>query len=143
MTQVVEIRCRDSTGTKFDYPQLDSSKNLKVSLATALDSSTDSVTSTIVPAATIGHGRTTVTPAYTITQLYSTPTSCQWITIQAARSNTGFIAIGTSPGVTATPGASYGVVLESLDTYTLNGDLADIYINGTVTNDAVTYTYGV
>jgi len=93
---------------------------------------------------TLGMGRQTCTPANTQIQLYSTPTDCGWVIIQTGRTNSGYVAIGTTPGVSATPGAEYGVVLDNSESVKIDvDDLSEVWINGTTLNDTVNYLYGV
>jgi len=93
---------------------------------------------------TLGMGRQTCTPVNTQIQLYSTPTTCGWVIIQTGRNNGGYVAVGTTPGVSATPGAEYGVVLDSSESVKIDvDDLSEVWISGTIVNDTINYLYGV
>jgi len=89
----------------------------------------------------IGHGVKTVTTAGTEVVLASS-TAAKWVTIQAQTDNTGYIAVGAS-GVDATIATGDGVLLAAGESITITCDnLADIYIDATVSTDGVRYTYG-
>lgn len=89
----------------------------------------------------IGHGVKTVTTAGTDVVLASS-TPAKWVTIQAQTDNTGYIAVGAS-GVDATIATGDGVLLSAGESITIPCDnLADIYIDATVSTDGVRYTYG-
>ena len=89
----------------------------------------------------IGHGVKTVTTAGTDEALAAS-TSVKWVIIQAQTDNTGVIAVGGS-GVDATVDSGNGILLAASEKVTLPCDnLADIYIDATVSTDGVRYTYG-
>jgi hypothetical protein len=89
----------------------------------------------------IGHGVTTVTTAGTDVVLASS-TAAKWVVIQAQTDNTGIIAVGAT-GVDATVATGTGVALAAGESVTLLVDnLADIFIDATVSGDGVRYTYG-
>lgn len=89
----------------------------------------------------IGHGVKTVAAAGTDEALASS-TAAKWVTVQAQTDNTGIIAVGAS-GVDATVATGTGVALVAGAHITLPCDnLADIFIDATVTGDGVRYTYG-
>lgn len=88
----------------------------------------------------IGHGVMVVTTAGTDVALAAS-TTCKRATIQAQTDNTGFIAVGAS-GVDATEVTGTGVLLEAGNIFELEVDnLADIYIDSTVSGEGVRYTY--
>lgn len=88
----------------------------------------------------VDDGVTTVTTAGTDVPLASS-TVVREVTIQAQTDNTGLIAIGAS-GVDATESTGTGVVLYAGDTITLKvNNLANIYIDSTVSGEGVRYTY--
>jgi len=88
----------------------------------------------------IGHGVKTVTTAGTDVVLANS-TTCKKLDIQAQTDNTGLIAVGAS-GVDATVATGTGIILNPGDVYSLEIDnLADIYIDATVSGDGVRYTY--
>lgn len=90
----------------------------------------------------IGHGVKTVASAGTDEALVSQITFAKWVTIQAQTDNTGIIAVGAS-GVDATVATGTGVALVAGAHITLPCDnLADIFVDATVTGDGVRYTYG-
>ena len=90
----------------------------------------------------IGHGVKVVTTAGTGVVLAST-TAAKWLTVQAQTDNTGFIAVGAT-GVDATVATGTGVLLAAGESITLPIDnLADIFIDSTVSGEGVRYTYGV
>jgi len=89
---------------------------------------------------TIGHGVKTVTTAGTDVAL-ATSTACKKVDIQAMNDNTGVIAVGGS-GVDATLNSGTGVILYAGDIYCLEIDnLADVYIDATVSGNKVRFTY--
>lgn len=88
----------------------------------------------------IGHGVTTVTVAGTDVVLASS-TACKRVTIQSQTDNTGLIAVGAS-GVDATEATGTGVILYAGDVFELEIDnLADIFIDATVSGEGVRYSY--
>lgn len=88
----------------------------------------------------IGHGVKTVTTAGTDVVLAGS-TACKKVTIQAQTDNTGLIAVGTS-GVDATEATGNGIILYAGDAIELEIDnLADIYIDATVSGEGVRYIY--
>lgn len=88
----------------------------------------------------IKHGVKTVTAAGTDEAL-STSTSARWVIIQAQTDNTGVIAVGEA-GVDATVATGNGVALAAGESISLPAeDLANIYIDATVSGDGVRYTY--
>lgn len=100
----------------------------------------DQVISNSARPASIFHGVTTVTIAGTDVAL-AVSTPCVKIDIQAQTDNTGFIAVG-GQGVDATEATGTGIELEAGDVYSLEIDnLADIYIDATVSGEGVRYTY--
>lgn len=89
----------------------------------------------------IGHGVKTVAAAGTDEALAAS-TAAKWVTVQAQTDNTGIIAVGAT-GVDATVATGTGVALTAGSHITLPCDnLADIFIDATVTGDGVRYTYG-
>lgn len=89
----------------------------------------------------IGHGVTTVTTAGTDVALASS-TTAKWVTVQAQTDNTGIIAVGAT-GVDATVATGTGVALAAGESYTIAVDnLADVFIDATVSGEGVRYTYG-
>jgi hypothetical protein len=89
----------------------------------------------------IGHGVKTVTAAGTDLVLAAS-TPAKWVTIQAQTDNTGIIAVGAT-GVDATVATGTGVALAAGESVTLPIDnLADIFIDATVSGEGVRYTYG-
>jgi len=89
----------------------------------------------------IGHGVKTVTTAGTDVALAAS-TAAKWVTIQAQTDNTGYVAVGAS-GVDATPATGTGVLLAAGESVTLPCDnLADIYVDSTVSGEGVRYVYG-
>lgn len=88
----------------------------------------------------IGNGVTTVTTAGTDVALAGS-TACKRVTIQAQTDNTGLIAVGAT-GVDATEATGTGIVLYPGDAFELDIDnLADIYIDSTVSGEGVRFTY--
>ena len=89
----------------------------------------------------VGHGVTVVTTAGTDVVLAAS-TLAKWVAITAQSDNTGFIAVGAT-GVDATVATGTGVLLAAGDTFILPVDnLADVFIDSTVSGDGVRYTYG-
>ena len=88
----------------------------------------------------IGHGVTTV-PTAGVDVVLAASTTCKILIIQAQTDNTGVIAIGGS-GVDATIATGTGVALYAGEVIPLELDnLADVYIDATVSTDGVRYTY--
>lgn len=88
----------------------------------------------------IKHGVKTVTTAGTDVVL-ATSTSARWVIIQAQTDNTGVIAVGEA-GVDATVATGNGVALAAGESISLPADdLANIYIDATVSGDGVRYNY--
>ncbi len=88
----------------------------------------------------IGHGVKTITAAGSDEALAGS-ISCKRVTIQAQTDNTGFIAVGAT-GVDATVATGTGILLSAGDVFEMDIDnLADIFIDATVTGDGVRYTY--
>lgn len=88
----------------------------------------------------IGHGNKTVTTAGTDVALASS-TTCKSVAIQAFSTNTGVIAVGAS-GVDANVATGTGVALSAGETYLFDIDnLADVFIDSTVSGEGVRYTY--
>lgn len=88
----------------------------------------------------IAHGSKTVTTAGTDVALAAS-TACKKVIIEAYEANTGRIAVGGS-GVDATAATGTGVTLGPKDTITIEIDnLADIFIDATVSAEGVRFTY--
>lgn len=88
----------------------------------------------------IQDGRTVVTTAGTRVALASV-TACKRVTITAETDNTGVIVVGGA-SVVAALATRRGVPLYAGDVYELDiDDLADIYIDATVSGDGVSYVY--
>jgi len=88
----------------------------------------------------IGHGIKTVTTAGTDEALAGS-TACKKVIIQSQTDNTGLIAVGTS-GVDATEATGTGIILYAGDALEIEIDnLADVYIDATVSGEGVRYTY--
>lgn len=90
----------------------------------------------------LGDGRKTVTAAATAEALASS-TSCKWVEITAETDNTGLVVYGAST-VVAALSTRRGTPLYAGD---CSGripidNLADVYLDVTVSGDGVTYTYG-
>lgn len=102
---------------------------------------TQSGTWTVQHGATgIGHGVKTITAAGTDEALAGS-TAAKYLTVQAQTDNTGWCAIGAS-GVDAVIATGTGVLLGPGDSYSFNLDnLADVFLDCTVTGDGVRYTY--
>tara|TARA_R110000868_G_scaffold145660_1_gene365979 strand:- start:814 stop:1137 length:324 start_codon:yes stop_codon:yes gene_type:complete len=89
----------------------------------------------------IGDGVTTVTTAGTDVVLASS-TAAKWVIVQAQTDNTGWIAVGAT-GVDATVATGTGILLGAGESITLPIDnLADIFIDSTVSGEGVRYSYG-
>ncbi len=89
----------------------------------------------------IGHGVKTVTTAGTDEALAAS-TAVKWVIVQAQTDNTGVIAIGAS-GVDATVATGTGILLAAGEKFTIPCDnLADLYVDATVSGDGVRYIYG-
>ena len=69
-------------------------------------------------------------------------TACQWVQVTAETDNTGIIVIGGST-VVAALATRRGTPLSAGDTIVLPvSDLANVYIDATVSTDGVTFIYG-
>ena len=94
----------------------------------------------LAPPSAISHGNKTVTTAGTPVAL-ATTTACKKVFIQALKNNVGKIAVGGT-GVDAGEGTGTGVLLEPGDVIDFEiDDLADIFIDSTVSGEGVRYTY--
>lgn len=92
---------------------------------------------------TIGNGTRTVTTAGTDVPLSASSVACSWVTIEAYRANTGYIAVGGT-GVDAAAAAGTGVTLAAGDAVNVPvNNLNGVYIDATVSGEGVRYTYGV
>lgn len=88
----------------------------------------------------IGDGRKVVTTAGTALAL-ATTTPCKKVTITAETDNTGIIVVGGST-VVAALATRRGTPLNAGDSYEVDiDDLADVYLDTTVSGDGVTFTY--
>lgn len=95
------------------------------------------------PTQWLGHGVKIVTTAGTDEALVASRTLAKWVVLQAQTDNTGVIAVGAS-GVDATIATGTGVSLAAGETVTLPvDDLADVFVDSTVSGDGVRYTYGI
>lgn len=89
----------------------------------------------------IGHGVKTVAAAGTDEALAAS-TAAKWVVVQAQTDNTGIIAVGAA-GVDAAVATGTGLSLAAGEKITLPIDnLADVFIDATVSTDGVRYTYG-
>lgn len=96
---------------------------------------------TSVPTTT-GHGSRTVAVAGTDVPLSGSSVACSVVTIEAYRSNVGYIAVGGT-GVDAAASGT-GITLAAGDTVTLQvANLNAVYIDATVSGEGVRYAYGV
>ena len=110
-------------------------------VATVTDGRLD-VNATVTSSSTAigGDGVTTVSSAGTDVVLAGS-TSCKRVEIQAQTDNTGTIAVGAT-GVDATEATGTGIILYPGDVMTIETDnLADIYIDSSVSGDGVRYLY--
>jgi len=88
----------------------------------------------------IAHGVKTITTAGTDEALAGS-TVCKKVIIQSQTDNTGLIAVGTS-GVDATEATGTGVILYAGDALEIEIDnLADVYIDATVSGEGVRYSW--
>lgn len=88
----------------------------------------------------IANGRKTVTSAGTAEALAGS-TSCKHVDITAETDNTGIVVVGGS-GVIAALGTRQGTPLLAGDTYSIDIDnLADLFLDVTVSGDGVTFSY--
>jgi len=89
---------------------------------------------------TISDGRKIVTTAGTRVAL-ATSTVCKKVDITAETDNTGIIVVGGST-VVAALATRQGIPLYAGDTYSFEIDnLADVYLDSTVSGDGCTFTY--
>jgi hypothetical protein len=120
----------------------DSALTLRMSLATnvALPAGTNLLGKIDHNATGVGHGIKTIAAAGTDEALAGS-TVAKYLTVQAQTDNTGWCAIGAT-GVDATIATGTGVMLAPGDSYSFNIDnLADTFLDCTVTGDGVRYTY--
>lgn len=91
----------------------------------------------------IGHGFKTSTSVGTAVAIASS-TAAKFVTLQAYRSNTGYVAIGaTGVNASLTAGTGTGLNLAAGESTTVPIDnLADVFIDVTVSGEGVRYTYG-
>ena len=102
--------------------------------------SKDKLTRAVYPL-DIVDGRKTVDAAGTAEALSASSLVADFIIITAETNNTGVITVGAST-VVATIATRRGVPLNAGDTISLGGvDLADVYLDTTVSGDGVTYLY--
>ncbi len=88
----------------------------------------------------IADGRKVVAAAATAEALAGA-TTCQRVDITAETDNTGIIVVGGSTAV-ALLASRQGTPLSAGDSYSLEiDDLADVFIDATVSGDGVTFTY--
>lgn len=88
----------------------------------------------------IAHGVKTITAAGTDEALAGSTTAKE-VTIQSQTDNTGLIAVGGS-GVDATEATGNGIILYAGDSVTIQCDnLADIFIDASVSGEGVRYFY--
>lgn len=88
----------------------------------------------------VGHGIKTITLAGT-DEVLAGSTAAKYLTIQAQTDNTGWCAVGAT-GVDATVATGTGVLLAPGDSYSYSIDnLADTFVDCTVSGDGVRYTY--
>ena len=88
----------------------------------------------------IADGRKVVAVAATAEALAGA-TTCQRVDITAETDNTGIIVVGGSTAV-ALLATRQGTPLNAGDSYSLEiDDLADVFIDATVSGDGVTFTY--
>lgn len=105
-----------------------------------VDASGNQVTSFNSNITSIGHGVKTVTTAGTDEALAGS-TACKRVIIQSQTDNTGLIAVGAS-GVDATEATGTGIILYAGDALELEIDnLADVYIDATVSGEGVRYVW--
>lgn len=114
---------------------------LRVNLI-AGDTVTLSGTVTVTDGTTaISDGRKTVASAGTAEALAAS-TSCKWVILTAETDNTGLVVIGGST-VVASLSTRRGTPLYAGDSVVVITDnLADIFLDVTVSGDGVTYQYG-
>jgi hypothetical protein len=88
-------------------------------------------------------GNKLVTTAGTAVVLAAS-TLAKWVTIQAYRSNTGYVAVGGSTVLaSATVGTGRGISLAASESVTLPiANLNTVYVDSTVNGEGVRYTYG-
>ena len=96
---------------------------------------------TLASDTTIAQGRKTVASAGTPEALVGVATPCKRVDVQALSTNTGIIVVGGA-GVVAAAGTRTGIALEAKQTYSFSiTDLANVYIDATVDNEGVSFTY--
>lgn len=129
---------KDGSGTWY-YALLDSDGHMQIDVL-SITAGTSVIGKVSHDKTGIGHGVKTVTTAGTDVALASS-TMAKVVIIQAQTDNTGVIAVGAS-GVDATVATGSGVALYAGDAVSLEIDnLADVYIDATVSGEGVRYTY--
>ena len=90
----------------------------------------------------IADGKKTVTTAGARVALVASATPCKEVCIQANSANTGAIAVGGSTVVAAAGATRSGVILNANDSVTISiSDLANVFIDSTVSGEGVYFTY--
>ena len=127
---VVFNTAKDGSGTYY-FPLLDSDGHLQADVLSGAIG--HDITG-------IGHGVKTVSTAGTHEALAAS-TTAKLVIIQAQTDNTGLIAVGAT-GVDATEATGNGIILYAGDSVPIPCDnLADIYIDATVSGEGVRYSY--
>lgn len=120
---------------------VDSSGRLLVSGTTSIGAGSAVIGKVDHTSTGIGHGVKTVAAAGTDEALAAS-TPAKWVVIQAQTDNTGIMAVGAT-GVDATVATGNGVALAAGESISLPIDnLADVFVDATVSGDGVRYTYG-
>jgi hypothetical protein len=92
------------------------------------------------PGSDLVSGRAVVTTAGTAVQLTTTPRTIREVVITAETDNTGIVVVGDS-AVVAAVATRKGTPLSAGDSFTVEvSDLANVFIDATVSTDGVTYT---
>lgn len=144
--KVQYVKIMDGTDNGTSKAAVDSS-GLRISFGGIAQPVTATLAASSLDIGKVGHnisgiadGRKIVTTAGTRVTLASS-TACKRVTIVAETDNTGLIVVGGST-VVATLATRQGVPLNAGDSYEAEiDDLADIYIDSTVSGDGVTFTY--
>lgn len=106
----------------------------------AIEEAHDRVGRQVKPS-TITDGRKVVAAAATAEALSSTRLGVSYIIITAETNNTGVVAVGAST-VVAAEATRLGIPLNAGDSLSLGAvNLADVYLDVTVSGDGVTYLY--
>lgn len=140
------VNITEGSGTVIAADEVAGAKYQRVKIAWGADGTAGETTTTngfpvqMAPATGIADGRKTVTTAGTRVTLASS-TACKQVIITAETDNTGLVVVGGST-VVASLATRQGIPLAAGDSIAFEIDnLADVYLDSTVSTDGVTFVY--